>query len=79
MHESYRPHCGDTGRPAPANQSGEVLRPRATVTIKGVGELYSGVYYVSRVTHTFSGSGSSALICRSPIQTPFWLFRSAMT
>jgi phage protein D len=40
-----------------ANQSGVVLKPRGTATIKGVGEPYSGVYYVTRVTHTFSGDG----------------------
>ena len=34
-----------------------VLVPRATVTIKGVGETYSGVYYVNHVTHVFSGNG----------------------
>ncbi len=40
-----------------ANQYGHVLKPRGTVTIKGVGETYSGVYYVSHVTHSFSGDG----------------------
>lgn len=39
------------------NQYGHVLRPRRTVTIKGVGETYSGVYYVSHVTHTFTAEG----------------------
>jgi phage protein D len=40
-----------------ANQYGHVLKPRQTVTIKGVGETYSGVYYVSHVTHTFTQDG----------------------
>jgi phage protein D len=34
-----------------------VLKPRETVTIKGVGETYSGVYYVTHVTHTFTPKG----------------------
>jgi phage protein D len=40
-----------------ANQYGHVLKPRGTVTIKGVGETYSGVYYVSHVTHSFTSDG----------------------
>jgi phage protein D len=40
-----------------ANQYGAVLKPRATVTIKGAGETYSGVYYVTHVTHSFTGEG----------------------
>lgn len=40
-----------------ANQYGNVLKPRGTVTIKGIGETYSGVYYISHVTHQFSGDG----------------------
>ena len=40
-----------------ANQYGSVLAPRGTVTIKGVGETHSGVYYVTHVTHTFSAAG----------------------
>lgn len=40
-----------------ANQYGHVLRPRRTVTIKGVGESHSGVYYVRRVTHSFTPDG----------------------
>jgi phage protein D len=40
-----------------ANQYGSVLKPRATVTIKGVGETYSGVYYVTHVTHSFKPDG----------------------
>jgi phage protein D len=39
------------------NQYGHVLKPRGTVTIKGVGETYSGIYYVTHVTHTFTSSG----------------------
>lgn len=34
-----------------------VLRPRGLVTVKGVGATYSGVYYVSHVRHTLTGSG----------------------
>lgn len=40
-----------------ANQYGHVLKPRGTVTIKGVGETYSGVYYVTHVTHSFTSEG----------------------
>lgn len=40
-----------------ANQYGHVLKPRGTVTIKGVGETYSGVYYVTHVTHSFTPDG----------------------
>lgn len=39
------------------NQYGHVLKPRGTVTIKGVGETHSGVYYVTHVTHTFTSEG----------------------
>lgn len=42
-----------------ANRYGHVLRPRRTVTIKGIGESYSGVYYVTHVTHRFGESGYS--------------------
>lgn len=42
-----------------ANQYGHVLRPRRTVTIKGLGETHSGVYYVSRVVHVFGTEGYS--------------------
>lgn len=41
----------------PANLYGHVLFPRATVTIKGVGATYSGVYYVNHVTHMFNSNG----------------------
>lgn len=40
-----------------ANDYGHVLRARQTVTIKGIGETYSGVYYVTHVTHAFSAEG----------------------
>ncbi|OPY74875.1 MAG: Phage late control gene D protein (GPD) [Syntrophorhabdus sp. PtaU1.Bin153] len=40
-----------------ANKYGNVLKTRQTVTIKGVGETYSGVYYVTHVTHTFAAEG----------------------
>ncbi len=41
------------------NRYAQVLKPRKTVTIKGVGETYSGLYYVTHVTHTFTGDGYS--------------------
>lgn len=40
-----------------ANQYGTILMPRRTVTVKGIGKNYSGVYYVSRVTHVFTPGG----------------------
>jgi len=40
-----------------ANDYGHVLKARQTVTIKGIGETYSGVYYVTHVTHTFTPDG----------------------
>ena len=43
------------------NQYGHVLKPRGTVIIKGVGETYSGVYYVTHVTHSFSRNGYTQL------------------
>lgn len=39
------------------NHYGHVLKARSKVTIKGIGETYSGVYYVSHVTHTYSPDG----------------------
>src|SRR5262249_53904771 len=35
------------------NEYGHVLKPHGTVTIKGVGKTYSGIYYVTHVTHSF--------------------------
>lgn len=40
-----------------ANRYGHILRPRRTVTIKGIGETYSGLYYVNHVTHRFTPDG----------------------
>jgi hypothetical protein len=40
-----------------ANQYGHILRPRRTVTIKGIGETYSGLWYVTHVTHAFTPNG----------------------
>ena len=40
-----------------ANVYAHVLMPRKPITVKGIGETYSGVYYVNHVTHRFSGSG----------------------
>lgn len=40
-----------------ANCYGHVLKPRLPVTIKGIGETYSGIYYVAHVTHRFGKGG----------------------
>jgi phage protein D len=40
-----------------ANAYGHVLMPHAMVTIKGVGETYSGTYYVTHVCHRLSAAG----------------------
>ncbi len=40
-----------------ANQYGNILMPRAPVTIKGIGETYSGIYYVTHVNHIFNADG----------------------
>ena len=40
-----------------ANYYGHILMPRKPVTIKGVGETYSGVYYVHHVSHVFTSGG----------------------
>ena len=40
-----------------AQRYGHVLKPHGTVVIKGVGATYSGVYYVTHVTHTFTPKG----------------------
>ena len=40
-----------------ANRYGHVLRPRQTVTIKGIGASYSGIYYLVHVTHRFTQDG----------------------
>lgn len=40
-----------------ANQYGHILKSRQTVTIRGIGETYSGVYFVSHVTHVFTDDG----------------------
>ena len=40
-----------------ANLYGHILRPRITVTIKGIGATYSGVWYVTHVTHVFTDNG----------------------
>jgi phage protein D len=42
-----------------ANYYGHILMPHRTVTIKGIGETYSGIYYVTRVTHVFTPDGYS--------------------
>jgi phage protein D len=40
-----------------ANQYGNILKPRGPVAIKGIGETYSGIYYVTHVNHVFSPDG----------------------
>jgi phage protein D len=40
-----------------ANQYGNILKPRVPVTIKGIGETYSGIYYVTHVNHIFNADG----------------------
>jgi hypothetical protein len=40
-----------------ANGYGNVLKPRGTVLVKGVGETHSGTYYISHVTHSFTANG----------------------
>lgn len=41
-----------------AEAYGSVLRPHATVLVKGAGKAYSGTYYVVRVVHELAGDGS---------------------
>lgn len=36
---------------------GGVLRAKAPVLVRGAGKLFSGLYYVERVLHTFTGDG----------------------
>ena len=40
-----------------ANEYGHVLKARQPVTIKGIGETYSGIYYVTHVNHAFTPEG----------------------
>src|SRR4051794_33183437 len=40
-----------------ASQYPAVLKPRATVVVKGIGRTHSGTYYVHRVTHRFTPDG----------------------
>lgn len=42
-----------------ATNYSHVLVPRKPVTVKGIGESYSGIYYVNHVTHIFSSNGYS--------------------
>ena len=44
------------------NHYAHVLKPHGTVTIKGIGEAYSGVYYVTHVTHTFRATWLYAVL-----------------
>lgn len=37
---------------------GNVLRPHRTVLVKGAGKTYSGMYYVTHVTHEMRGDGT---------------------
>lgn len=45
-----------------ANNYAHVLMPRKTVTVKGIGETYSGVYYVNHVTHVFTCNGYKQMV-----------------
>lgn len=45
-----------------ANNYAHVLMPRKPVTVKGIGETYSGIYYVNHVTHVFTGNGYRQLV-----------------
>jgi phage protein D len=36
---------------------GHVLKPRRTITINGIGRIYSGSYYLTHVSHRFMGDG----------------------
>lgn len=40
-----------------ANHYGSVLKPHGVVTVKGIGETYSGIYYVTHVNHIFNADG----------------------
>lgn len=40
-----------------ANIYRHVLKPRRTVTVRGIGETYSGTYYVTYVSHIFDRDG----------------------
>lgn len=40
-----------------ANKLGDIVRPGGIVLISGAGKAYSGKYYVSHVTHSFSPGG----------------------
>lgn len=40
-----------------ANEYAHVLKPRGTVTIKGISETHSGIYYVTQVTHRITSNG----------------------
>ncbi len=42
---------------ANANQYAHVLKPHGTVTVKGIGETHSGIYYVTQVTHRITLGG----------------------
>jgi phage protein D len=40
-----------------ASTYGAVLRAKRTITLRGVGRMFSGTYYVDRVLHVFSAEG----------------------
>lgn len=54
-----------------ANLYGHILKPRGTVTIKGIGETHSGIYYVTHVTHSFNSAGYTQMfrVKRNAIKT----------
>lgn len=45
-----------------ANNYAHVLMPRKPVTVKGIGETYSGIYYVNHVTHVFTCDGYKQMV-----------------
>jgi len=56
----HQAHWFVTGRgEVMGNHYGHVLKSRQTVPIKGIGDTFSGLYYITRVTHTFTDEGYS--------------------
>ncbi|VVS94490.1 phage late control D family protein [Desulfoluna spongiiphila] len=56
----HQAHWFVTGRgEVMGNHYGHVLKARQTVPIKGIGDTFSGLYTITRVTHTFTDEGYS--------------------
>ena len=45
-----------------ANDYNHVIMPRKAITVRGVGEKFSGIYYVSRVKHVFTPDGYTQFV-----------------